>query len=186
MRTLILTLSAGLLLVPAAAGSDALIRPGKGIGKVELGMTETQVRRALGTPQAVIRKRVGFGRVSVEWQYDFAQWTVRLVGRPEALRVVSVGTMVRSERTPEGFGVGTLERTLRRRYGRAIRCERLQSDGGYVWGKAHLRTCSVRGPSGSRLVWTSADQRGAYDITRVSEWLREARVVEVSVVAAGA
>jgi hypothetical protein len=184
MRALILCI-ASLVLVPAASGRDALIRPGKGIGKIDLGMTQAQVRRALGPPQAVVRKRLGFGRLSVEWQWDFAQWTVRMQGRATSLRVVGVGTMVRSERTREGFGVGTLESTLRRRYGRAIRCERLRSDGGYVWGRNNVRNCSVRGPGGTRLVWSSASSRETGDITRVAEWLREARVIEVSLVAAG-
>jgi hypothetical protein len=121
---LIPALAAGLLLVPAAPAADALIRPGKGIGKLELRMTERQVRAAMGAPQAVVRKRVGFGRVSLELQFQDAHWTVRLVGRPGALRVVAVTTMVRSERTREGFGVGTREQTLRRRYGRARRSVR--------------------------------------------------------------
>jgi hypothetical protein len=179
-------LVAGLALVPAAGGANELIRPGKGIGRVELGMSEAQVRRALGTPQAVIRRRIGFGRLSAEWQFDGGAWRVRLVGRRGSLRVTSVATMVRRERTREGFGVGTLERTLRRRYGRTLRCDPLRSDGGYVWGRNNLRSCSLRGPGGTRLVWTSASQRETGDITRVSEWLREARVIEVAVVAAGA
>jgi hypothetical protein len=176
----------GLALVPAAGGSNELIRPGKGIGRVDLGMTEPQVRRALGTPQAVIRRRVGFGRLSVEWQFDGGAWRVRLVGRRGSLHVASVATMVRRERTREGFGVGTREQTLRRRYGRALRCERLRSEGGIVWGRGNLRDCSLRGAGGTRLVWTSASQRETGDITRVDEWLREARVIEVAVVAAGA
>lgn len=186
MRTLIAALAAGLLLVPAAGATDALIRPGKGIGKVELGMSEAQVRRALGTPHAVIRKQVGFGRVSAEWQYDFGLWRVQLLGRRGALRVVSVATMARSERTRQGFGVGTLERTLRRTYGRAIRCEQLRTDSGIVWGHNNVRKCNVRGPGGARLSWASAHPRKAFDIVRVAEWLRTARVIEVSVVAAGA
>jgi hypothetical protein len=178
--------AAGLGLVPAAGGANELIRPGKGIGRVELGMSEAQVRRALGTPQAVIRRRVGFGRLSVEWQFDGGAWRVRLLGRRGSLRVTSVATMARRERTREGFGVGTQERTLRRRYGRALRCDPLRSDGGYVWGSANVRNCSLRGPGGARFVWTSASQRETGDITRVAEWLREACVIEVAVVAAGA
>jgi hypothetical protein len=34
-------------------------------------------------------------------------------------------------------------------------------------------------------VWSSASSRETGDITRVAEWLREARVIEVSLVAAG-
>jgi hypothetical protein len=44
----------------------------------------------------------------------------------------------------------------------------------------------LRSPAGTRVVWASASQREMGDITRVAEWLREARVIEVSVVAAGA
>jgi hypothetical protein len=80
---------------------------------VELGTSEAQVRRALGTPQAVIRRRVGFGRLFVEWQFDRGAWRVRLLGRRGSLRVTSVATMVRRERTRQGFGVGTQERALR-------------------------------------------------------------------------
>jgi hypothetical protein len=186
VRALILGAAAALLLVPAAAGSDALIRPGKGIGRVDLGMTEAQVRRTLGSPQATIRKRVGFGRVSTEWQWNFGEWTVRFLGPRGSLRVTSVGTMVRSERTREGFGVGTLERTLRRRFGRAIRCAPLQTDGPFVLSRGNVRTCSVRAPGGSRVVWASAAPRQTGDLTRIAKWLRTARVIEVSVVAAGA
>jgi hypothetical protein len=166
-------------------GANELIRPGKGIGRVVLGMTEAHVRRALGTPQAVIAGASASAASQSNGSSDGGAWRVRLVGRRGSLRVASVATIARRERTREGHGVGTLERTLRARYGRVLRCDRLRSDGGYVWGRNNLRNCSLRGPGGTRLVWTSASQRETGDITRVAEWLREARVIEVAVVAAG-
>jgi hypothetical protein len=91
----------------AAAQRDELIRPGVGIGKIRLGMTEAQVRRALGRPFASRSKREGFGRLRVELQFEDGYTFVTLAGRQGALRVVGVSTLKESEQTPQGVRVGT-------------------------------------------------------------------------------
>jgi hypothetical protein len=92
----------------AAPERDALLRPGRGIGKVELGMTVDQVRRALGRPQFVNRRvELGFGTVYVEYAWDYAVWTVGFQGRPGRLRAVKISTALRAERTRQGLGVGS-------------------------------------------------------------------------------
>ena len=82
-----------------AAGMTMLIRPGVGIGKVRLGMTEAQVRKALGRPSYVVkRERRGFGSQYLEVGWDLAAWTVGLQGRAGRLRVVKVATTLPSQR----------------------------------------------------------------------------------------
>jgi hypothetical protein len=74
-----------LALVASAAAApqrDALIRPGVGIGKVELGMSLAQVRAAWGKPQSVVTGRRGRGAHTLELQYDFAAYVVTVHGSP--------------------------------------------------------------------------------------------------------
>ncbi len=77
----------GALLLPAVGGAeparDALIRPGKGIGKVSRGMTFDQVKRVLGKPRTVVNhvELASSGRyVDRQWELEGAlgstTWTV--------------------------------------------------------------------------------------------------------------
>ena len=108
--------------VLAAAGSAAgatqrteLIRPAVGIGKVRLGMSLTQVRRALGNEFAVNRRiGRGFGKTYVELGWDYSWWRVGFLVQRGRYRVVLVATQHRTERTRGGIGVGTSRRTLLR------------------------------------------------------------------------
>jgi hypothetical protein len=114
--------------VAGAARSDAeLIRHGVGIGSVRLGMSEAQVRRVMGRPTAVVRRRTGFGGVRLELQFDQADYTVELRRRAGRFQTVAVSTILARERTREGFGVGTLELRVRRAYGGRLRCEPLRT-----------------------------------------------------------
>jgi hypothetical protein len=99
----------------AAPERDALIRPGVGIGKVRLGMTLAQVRAALG-PHTLVnkRQRLGFGQQYLELDWDYGQWLVGLIGRPNRMRVVRIGTLKRTERTARGVGIGTRIQQVRR------------------------------------------------------------------------
>jgi hypothetical protein len=99
-----------------AAGRDQRVRHGEGIGRLHLGMTVAEARRVLGPPEAVARRepRSG-GRVYVEYQWGFATWAVGFVGKPGQLRAIRVSTVKRSERTPEGLGVGSTTAQLERR-----------------------------------------------------------------------
>jgi hypothetical protein len=182
----------GALIVAAAAGSafaaparDEVIRPGKAIGRVSLGMSEAHVRKALGRPLNVLRERVGFGREVVELQYEGRGLFVRLGGRASALRVVAVSTFARGERTPDGLGVGSLERSVLRRYGRRFECRPLDV---VRYGEVSIigrnsRECAVPEAGGSvRTVFVSAiPNRTPWDVHRASSWAARARVIEVSV-----
>ena len=186
MRKLLLAVPVALLLVPAAAGGEALIRPGKSIAGVALGMSEADVRAKLGRPTAAIRRRAGFGRVDVELQFRQADYTVRLAGRPRALRAVAVSTILRTERTRDGLGVGTLERTLLRRLNRSLRCEALRTrrEGAYrvVSYEQTSRSCVARAAGGGETAWTTSPRRHRHNkVLTESEWLAEARVIAVEV-----
>jgi hypothetical protein len=114
-----------------ASGSPddrAAIRPGVGIGPINLGMTGEHVRRALGKPRAVITRRVIDGRPYVEFQWGLGDWNVGLLGRKGHRRVVLVGTALARHRTPEGVGAGTRESRLWRE----------------LRGRIRERDCSIR------------------------------------------
>jgi hypothetical protein len=104
----------------AAPARDALVRPGRGIGKISLGMTQEQVRAALGRHRSVSKRRtLGFGQQYLELQWGFAEWTVGFQGRRGALRVVRIGTTLNRQRTREGLGTGSRIRDLLRVYPQA-------------------------------------------------------------------
>jgi hypothetical protein len=179
--------------VGGAARSDAeLIRHGVGIGSVRLGMTEAQVRRALGRPTAVIRRRTGFGGLRVELQFAQAEYTVTLRRRAGRFQVVAVSTILAQERTREGFGVGTLERRVRRAYGRRLRCEplrtRLASEGRSTVRvlASTERNCVLTTAPGTETVFRSVlERRTRWDwVLTPSDWPR-ARVYVVTVRLAG-
>lgn len=118
---------AALALAGVAAAADSpdvqqRIVPGQSIGKVKLGMSVAQVKKALGAPEAVISREKGpFGRVRIEYAWDFTQWRITFEvfrGRSEA---VSIRSSIRTERTKEGIGYGTLASRVEKAYG--IKCE---------------------------------------------------------------
>jgi hypothetical protein len=101
----------------AAAPTRSLpVRLGVGIGPVNLGMTEAQVRRSLGRPGAVLERRRIRGQPYIELQWRFGDWNVGLVGRKGSRRVVLVGTGLARHRTPQRIGVGSTEGQLARRH----------------------------------------------------------------------
>ena len=114
---------AGLAVASATAESERtdLVRPARGIGKISLGMTSAQVRRALGQPVYVRRIPRGFGRTLLEMSYWLDGWTVRLAARRGVFRVVYVETTLARERTRQGLGVGSTEPQLRRLHP-GVRC----------------------------------------------------------------
>jgi hypothetical protein len=185
-------LGAALLAAAAGAGiagaAGLSIRPGVGIAMVRLGMTEAQLRLALGRPEAAHREPSTFGRVRAVLQYDGATYTVILDGRPGALRVTAVSTTLPRHRSPEGFGVGTPERALKARFASLVRCEPLStvasSEGPFVARNQRWRRCVVSGPGATQVVWfTNLPQKltNQLPFVRVTEWNRTARVVEVVV-----
>jgi hypothetical protein len=123
LRVLLAAGVAALVLVPASAARDALIRPGKGIGKVDLGMTLPQVKAAMGRHDTGWSEPRGLGLRYLELTWDGGpedHFAVGLLGRPGALRVVSVITTRPGERL-RGVGPGTTVAKLRRTL-RGLRC----------------------------------------------------------------
>jgi hypothetical protein len=187
LSSLLLTLAAVVAAASAAAAptSDTLIRPGKSIGKARLGMSEVEVRRALGRPLAVVRKQVGFGRQEVEYQYADGYLFVHLRGPRSALRVVRILTLQRSERTSAGVGVGSRERALLGAYRGKLRCTRLKTGrhGGVLFVVGD-RTCTLTAGSARTVFRVDGRVESTWDTTRwsrVDEWPRNARVVEIRV-----
>lgn len=130
-RLPLLLLVVPLVLVPAAAGRDALIRPGKGIGKVDLGMTLAQVKKAMGRHDTGWSEQRGLGRRYLELSWDSGPenyFAVGLLGRPGALRVVSVFT-TRPVETLRGIGPGATVTKLKRTI-RGLRCRTVWPVGG--------------------------------------------------------
>jgi hypothetical protein len=175
MRTaiLLLVLSLGAATVPASAATerDALVRPGRSIAKVGLGMTEAQVRRVAGRPFRVERTRLSNGYFQVEYDYDVESLDVELVGRRSLLgqparraRVVRVATYSDEERLPNGIGVGTRERRLLKVFGARLDCPRWRTSRptgpGIRAGEGLLvvspfRACALPGPGNAETVFVS-------------------------------
>jgi hypothetical protein len=111
---------------PAGAGParNALIRPGVGIGRVELNMRLAEVRRVLGKPTSVAKRRqLGFGSEYVEYTWGEApNWRVGVIGRPGDQDVIMVATGLAREKTRTGVGVGSTYKAARRRLGTRAHC----------------------------------------------------------------
>ena len=80
----------------------------RGIGPVELGMSASQVRAELGSPSEV---EEAHAPGSQRYHYPRRKLEVALYSG----KVVAVHTRSRAHRTSSGIGVGTSERTMRRR-----------------------------------------------------------------------
>jgi hypothetical protein len=126
---------------------DQVIRMGKGIGKVQLGMTMPAVRRALGRRHDIVNRRQNFGArgryLELAWEFPGASWDTPVVwnvgfrswSRRGTLRVVRVSTTTPRQRTPKGLGVGTRSRNLARAYRDAtcvLRFNELSDDGVFI------------------------------------------------------
>jgi hypothetical protein len=185
--------TSALVALVALAGSGAqrsesatlAIIPARSIGKVTLGMSEAELRRAMGRPRAIVHRQASFGLRSVEFQYGYADYTVRLVGRPGRLRVVGVGTTLARERTRTGIGVGSRERAVLRAYP-SCRCDpmRVSRVAGVVYvGVRNPRTCTLFAPSGRRTTFMIyLRPRWAWgEVITLERWQKDARVSEVSV-----
>jgi hypothetical protein len=114
----LLGLALAAAVAPSASGSPndgVAIRPGVGIGPINLGMSGQQVRRALGKPRTVVERRVIRGRPNTELEFGYGKWNVGLLGREGHRRVVLVGTSLARHRTPEGIGIGSTDDQVWRR-----------------------------------------------------------------------
>lgn len=120
----------------ATPDRTGVIRMSKGIGKVQLGMTLPQVRRAFGSRHAVVYRRDDFGTrgryVELGWElpgrtaWDPVIWQIgfRSTSRKGPLRVTRVATTARSQRTPQRLGVGSRARDIKKAYPDATCVER--------------------------------------------------------------
>jgi hypothetical protein len=147
----------------AAPERDQVIRMGKGIGKIQLGMTLPAVRRALGGRHRYFYRRHNFGArgrylelgwefpgqtywAPVLWQVGFRSWT-----RSGPMRVVRVSTTARSQRTPQGIGTGMRPRQIVRAYPHATCVSR--------WGVPHAGTwVLVSFPGGGMTAFAIAER----------------------------
>jgi hypothetical protein len=107
-RAVAIALLVGVVAAPASA-TESTIVPGVGIGKVKLGMTLTQVKKALGTPQTInARKQLAGGRGYIEYGWNYSTIWVGFVNtKGSVLHAVLIGTDVVAQRTKSGIGVST-------------------------------------------------------------------------------
>ena len=128
-----------LVLCASASATESTIYPGVGIGKVELGMPLTQVRKLLGPPQLVNKREdLAQGRRYVEYLWNFGEWRVGFAGG-SSLHVVVVATAARIQRTANGVGVGTGLVALRRKL--PVSACYLGKDGRYHKDSRYLDYC---------------------------------------------
>ena len=152
--------AAAVAAAPSASGSPSKsvpIRVGVGIGPINLGMTGQQVRRALGTPTAVVGRRVIRGRPYVLLQWGYGAWDVGLLGRAGNRRVVLVRTGLRTHRTPEGLGIGSDRDDVWRRLA-GVR-ERRCPSGFLYWIQRRGRAETVFHPTGRDRIVSAVDVR---------------------------
>jgi hypothetical protein len=133
----------------ASLGGNESIRPGVGIGKIEIGMRLDAVRRSLGKPRSVAsRKRLGDGAEYVEYVWGLQpDWRVGVVGRPGKKRVVMVATALARERTRNGVGVGSTDRIVQRRLNAVCRKDSRPGD------RAFQGMCFAVGKGGIQTVF---------------------------------
>ena len=116
-----LALLTALLTLALAAPAGAVIVPGKGMAGVKLQDCQERAIEVLGPPDRTFGKRDVFGFVSTYWYDDRGLKLEFRRGPGECLVLSSIRTTKGQERTRQGVGKGTRERTLRRRL-RGERC----------------------------------------------------------------
>lgn len=127
-------LGASALSASAATEQNPLVIPGRSIGKVSLGMTVAQVRKAVGRPSQVERESLSTSRYLLTYSYEARQLSIVFYGtrassgRPATkARVTRIETTSDGARLDNGIGVGTRERELRRAYRGRLDCPRWET-----------------------------------------------------------
>lgn len=167
-------LAIGALALPGGAGAiEATIYPGVGIGKVKLGMTATQVKKAMGADLIVNARKNIAGRHYVEYAWNFAHWTVTFAQHGKVLRAVQVATDVHSQKTTKGVGAGTRWRALLRAYPGG-RCAFGNHYSQFAWYLEYL----VPHQGGTQTLFTL---NAIYDRTVVPARLVTYKIVEIRV-----
>lgn len=115
-----------MLLANGAAATDAKITPGVGIGKVKLGMTLAEAKRALRGSFVLSSERgkLSGGRRYVEYTWNYSEYRVGFVGG-KTLRAVIVSTYLQAQRI-NGVGVGTERGVVKQKLG-AVACRSAQN-----------------------------------------------------------
>ncbi|MFL5827430.1 MAG: hypothetical protein ACJ76V_12965 [Thermoleophilaceae bacterium] len=124
--SLSLVLCLGMVLA-VVAPAGAVIRVQKGIAGVRIGMTQQQMKDVLGKPRSVKQGSNDFGPYT-QFVYP-ARLAITFQGNR---RVTGIYTSGKKERTPDGVGVGSSERLVKRKV-KDVVCETI--------GTAH--TCHV-------------------------------------------
>jgi hypothetical protein len=103
----LLAFCCGTLPASGAQEARAVVRHGESIGKLRLGMTIPQVRRAIGGPGILVKsERRGKGYVYRELGWNLGWWTVGFMRPPGGdYTAVRIGTVSRAQRTRERLGV---------------------------------------------------------------------------------
>ena len=116
-RALVIAALLGSLFVGGASATEVTIVPNVSIGKVRLGMTLRQVKKALGPPQVVnARAQLSGKRGYVEYGWNFSTFWVGFVNTKGVLHAALIGTDIVGEKTRDGVGVHTPLAKLRARY----------------------------------------------------------------------
>jgi len=110
-RAFATVLLVGAVAAPASA-TEVTIVPGVGIGKVELGMTPTQVKHVLGKDYVVNERSTVGGSQYFELGWNFSSWDAGFLKTGPTYRVVQIGTTLRPQRTSTGIGPGASWRKL--------------------------------------------------------------------------
>jgi len=101
----LLTVGALVVAMCLVLPAGATIVPGRGLGGVNLGMTASEVRAALGPPRTITRTRGALGFLVTRLHYD--RLTVDLQTLHRVPVVVRILTTTPGEETRSGIGVGS-------------------------------------------------------------------------------
>ncbi len=94
-------------IVATASATESTIYPGVGIGKVRLGMTQSQVKKALGSGFIISGRATVGGAQYVELAWNFSSWAVDLVKVGGTFKAVQVATTLRAQRRRQDWGLDT-------------------------------------------------------------------------------
>jgi hypothetical protein len=95
------------VLAGSASATESTIVPGVGIGKVKLGMTQSQVERVLGKDHIVNSEGIVGDARFRELAWNFASWSVVFLRTDWYWRVVQVETTLSPQQTTRGIGVSS-------------------------------------------------------------------------------
>lgn len=108
------------LVIASASAMESTIVPGRGIGKVRVGMTRAQVEAVLGK-DAIVNVRTTVAKTTyLELGWNFSTFSVGFLQQGRTYRVAQVETTLRGERTAKRIGVGSSFTTVAHAYPEAI------------------------------------------------------------------